>query len=85
MDTGIGIPREHMPKIFKLFHSSLINQQNNLIEKAGSGIGLSLCKKLVEKMGGEIELNSLEGQGTTVYFTIRTRTKQQSFRRIEIR
>ncbi|CAI2383998.1 unnamed protein product [Moneuplotes crassus] len=67
-DTGVGISREQQKKLFKLF--SMITETNSL-NPNGSGIGLTVSKKYVEAMGGQISLESDEGQGTLVTFTIR--------------
>lgn len=62
-DNGIGIPRKLMPYIFnKLFRATDYGE--------GSGIGLSLVKKAIETLGGDITLDSEEGKGTSVHFTI---------------
>jgi PAS domain S-box-containing protein len=67
-DTGIGVIEEFQKDIFQPF-----NRQQDLIKKGqyyeGSGLGLSITKKLVEKMGGEIFFESRPGEGTT--FTVR--------------
>jgi signal transduction histidine kinase len=62
-DTGVGIPRENMPKIFESFFTT---------KAQGQGLGLSICKKFVEASGGSIEAESEEGQGTT--FTVKLPT-----------
>ncbi|CAI2383955.1 unnamed protein product [Moneuplotes crassus] len=67
-DTGVGISREQQKKLFKLF--SMITETNSL-NPNGTGIGLTVSKKYVEAMGGQISLESAEGQGTLVTFTIR--------------
>ncbi|MDD3036968.1 PAS domain-containing sensor histidine kinase [Bacteroides sp.] len=62
-DSGIGIPAEKAASIFERF-----GKINNFVQ--GTGLGLTLCRMLVERMGGRIWLRSKEGQGTTFYFTL---------------
>ena len=62
-DTGCGIPEEKLPQIFTRFE-----KLNDFVQ--GTGLGLTLCRMLVEKMGGRIWLRSQEGQGSRFYFTL---------------
>jgi light-regulated signal transduction histidine kinase (bacteriophytochrome) len=65
-DNGIGIATENLEKVFVMFkrlHASS--------EFQGTGIGLSLCKRIVEAHGGEIWIESILGEGSTIYFTIK--------------
>lgn len=65
-DSGIGIPEQQQRNIFDGFvQGQQLNDHTN-----GAGLGLSICKKLVELHGGEIGVESVEGQGTTFYFTL---------------
>ncbi len=64
-DNGIGIASEHQKNIFKIFQRIHAKGQYE-----GTGIGLALCKKIVQLMNGEISLNSEPGNGTTFTITI---------------
>ena len=63
-DTGTGIASEDLEDIFKTYMSRDAEAQK------GYGLGLSLCKIIVEKMGGTIGVDSKLGEGSTFYFTI---------------
>lgn len=65
-DNGIGISKEYSTTIFQMF-KRLHNEQ----DYDGTGIGLAICKKIVEYYHGEVWFDSAEGDGTTFYFTIR--------------
>ncbi len=64
-DQGIGIPATRIPHIFTSFYRA---HEHGPV--AGSGIGLAICKGLVEAHGGRIWAESEEGTGTTMYFTL---------------
>jgi signal transduction histidine kinase len=65
-DTGQGIPPENQQKIF----SSISYTTTGTSREKGSGLGLSLCKELVEKNGGHISFVSEPGKGTAFTFTL---------------
>jgi signal transduction histidine kinase len=72
-DDGVGIPAEQQPKVFsKLFRAS--NAQR--IATDGSGLGLYVTKALVERTGGRIWFESVEGQGTTFFVTLPSKTNR---------
>ncbi|MBN2347262.1 MAG: response regulator [Bacteroidales bacterium] len=66
-DSGIGIPKAEFPLIFEHFYK-IENTERKLYR--GTGIGLSISKKLVELMGGELWLESTVNKGTVFYFTL---------------
>jgi CheY-like chemotaxis protein len=69
-DSGIGIRPEDLPGLFADYHQ-VDMKSNRSIE--GTGLGLSITKKIVERMGGAIQVESEYGKGTT--FTVRMRQK----------
>jgi signal transduction histidine kinase len=64
-DNGIGIKESYQSKIFKIF-TRLHTQE----EYPGTGIGLAMCKRIVDGYGGRIWLESHLGTGTTFHFTL---------------
>jgi len=68
-DTGCGIPEEAQSRIFEPFFTTKP-------VGVGTGIGLSVCQAVVEKLGGKISVRSTVGQGTT--FEVRVPTEQAS-------
>ncbi len=65
-DTGVGIKKEYLDKLFKPFFQIDDEQiRNNL----GTGLGLSICKQLAELMGGTTGVDSVEGKGSSFWFT----------------
>jgi CheY-like chemotaxis protein len=67
VDSGIGIARAKMHHLFETFGHS---DASSSIQFSGAGLGLAICKRLVEVMGGEIRCTSEVGRGTTFSFTV---------------
>jgi hypothetical protein len=74
-DTGIGIREEELPGLFQPFHQLDTGLSRR---HEGSGLGLSICKKLMDMMGGSISVESRWGEGST--FTVRFSRNQEACR-----
>ena len=66
-DTGAGISETDLEKIFEPYYQGVLSED---VENLGAGLGLSLCKELVELYSGNISVNSELNKGTTVKFSI---------------
>lgn len=66
-DTGPGIPKEEMGKLFSKFYRA---SEVTARQRGGTGLGLMICKGLVEAQGGKIWLESTVDQGSTFYFSL---------------
>ncbi len=65
-DTGIGIAKEHQAKVFEVFSQA---DSSTTRRFGGTGLGLTISRRIVEKMGGKLEVSSVEGEGSEFYFT----------------
>jgi len=66
-DTGAGISKKDLKKIFEPYYQGVLSED---VENLGAGLGLSLCKELIELYSGHISVESEAGKGTAVTFTV---------------
>jgi signal transduction histidine kinase/DNA-binding response OmpR family regulator/HPt (histidine-containing phosphotransfer) domain-containing protein len=80
-DSGIGISPEAQKKIFTPFAQA---DSSTSRKYGGTGLGLTICKRLIEAMGGQIGINSREGEGSTFFFTMSLPKSSGNFDRVVI-
>ena len=69
-DSGIGIAESALDKIFDSFEQA---EANTTRQYGGTGLGLTLCKRLTQMMGGDIHVTSTLGEGSEFYFTVKVK------------
>lgn len=74
-DTGIGIPKEAQENLFNPFAQA---DSSTSRKYGGSGLGLAICQKLVNAMGGHININSTMGEGSNFFFSIFSRIGKEN-------
>lgn len=76
IDTGSGIAKEHLDRVFDRFYQSNSGRDRSVVRRGG-GLGLAICKSIVEAHGGSISISSQPGKGTTILVRL-LKTEPQS-------
>jgi PAS domain S-box-containing protein len=79
-DSGIGIKKENLARIFNCFHQVDYSERK---EYGGLGLGLTISKAVVEKLGGKIWIESIYNKGSTIYFKLPLYQTEQKLKRIK--
>jgi signal transduction histidine kinase len=74
-DTGIGVPADEMPKLFTRFFRSAADEAHSI---PGTGLGLSVVREIVENHGGQVTMDSTQGEGSTVTVTLPSSDRSSS-------
>jgi len=69
-DTGVGISKEDQGKVFDRFFQADRSHTKTAEALGGNGLGLSICKAIVESMGGTISVTSIPEKGSTFTITL---------------
>ena len=78
-DSGIGVSKEQQSKIFDAFSQEDVSTSRKF---GGTGLGLTISSKFVKLMGGELTIDSIQGEGSTFYFTISLNKSEHSKERV---
>lgn len=75
-DTGIGIKEEYLDKVFQLFSQQ---EESDSRSYEGLGLGLTLCKKIAQLLGGKIEVESRENKGSSFAFILAVESEESDY------